>query len=760
MEEDLYYASDLPLPETPEPSSKPQPWGQTRMVGSERARVDAYERVSGTAVYPSDVLLANMLYGAVLRCPYPHARARSIDTRAARGMPGVHTVITGESSGAAIAWPYRRDVATKLFDEHCRFEGEAIAAVAAETPHQARDALRAIDVDWEQLPHVVDERAALSDAAPRVLASGNKASSDTYARGDVAAGFAEAHVIVEETFRTEAELHTPLEPHGCVASWDGKRLTLWESTQGVFGVQARVAQVLGLPLSRVRVICPYMGGGFGSKLQAGKYTIIAALLAARTGRPVKLFLSREETYLCCGNRPPSNVRLKIGAKQDGTLTAMEMEGSGTGGAYYGGVGFLDWLVRDLYTCPNVKTETTGILTHAGPGRPFRAPGHPQGSWALEQVMDRVAEKLDMDPIELRQKNVPEVSQGRDGQPPYTTTGLAECMRVGAKEFGWQAARERSPGAGHMKRGVGMGACLWYAGAGRPPATVILKMFRDGSINMNLGASDIGTGTKTVMAMVAAEELGVAPETIEIEHADTGTTQFATPSGGSKTVPTESPAVRDAAIELKRQLLAMGADQLDEERVRFTGDAIVATQDESRRVAIRDLRGLQRQGVVVGVGYRHKNPDGKVTCPFAAHFCEVEVNTKTGEIRIVRFLGVHDSGRVLNRLTFDNQVAGGVVMGIGFGLTEARVLDRGQTGKLLSKSWHDYKLPTALDVPPTIESLPVEMADDLANTTGAKGLGEPVTIPTAAAIANAVYAATGKRMVRAPITPAQWLAEEG
>jgi xanthine dehydrogenase YagR molybdenum-binding subunit len=300
----------------------------------------------------------------------------------------------------------------------------------------------------------------------------------------------------------------------------------------------------------------------------------------------------------------------------------------------------------------------------------------------------------------------------------------------------------------------MAACLWIAGAGGPPSTVIVKMFRDGSVNLNMGASDIGTGTKTVMAMVVAEELGIDPQTIQIENADTGTTQFATPSGGSKTVPTESPAVRDAAVKVKQQLLEMAAEDLQVavEDLDYQGQQVVVRDDPQRTIEITDIRGLQRSGVVVGVGYRGPNRQDKVTCPFAAQFCEVEVNHQTGEVKVLRFLGAHDSGRVLNRATYDNQVYGGITMGIGLGMTEARVLDRGQTGRLVSRSWLDYKLPTALDVPADTTSLPIERPDPGANTTGTKGLGEPVTIPTAAAIANAVYAATGVRITQAPITP--------
>ncbi|MBD3334211.1 MAG: molybdopterin-dependent oxidoreductase [Candidatus Eisenbacteria bacterium] len=760
--DELYYRSEIEVPETPPPGEPPEPWGETSVVGRPKPRVDGYERVSGAAVYPSDVVLPNMLYGAFVRSPHPHARVRKVDTRQAAAMPGVRAVITGQTPQADLNWNYGRGLSTKIFPEVCRFEGEPVAAVAADTPYQARAAARAIAVEYEVLPFVSDERKALKEDAPKIHADGNRAGeTQEYSRGDVEQGFASADVVRERSYRTACEMHTPMELHGCVASWDGKRLTVWESSQGVYAIQSQLCGILGLPRSRVRVIGHYMGGGFGSKLRTSPYSVVAALLAAQTGRPVKLILSREETYLAMGNRPPSNMTLKAGVTRDGKLTALEFTGLGTGGAYpAGGTSLLDWLVKDLYTCPNVRTELTDVYINAGPARPFRAPGHPQGSWALEQMMDELAEAIGIDPVELRLKNIPAASQGRGGVP-YTTTGLARCIEEGAREFGWKEARERnrsqesSEGDDRLRRGVGMGACVWIAGGGGPPSTIVLKLYSDGSVNLNMGASDIGTGTKTVMAMVVAEELGVSPDSIQIENADTGTTQFATPSGGSKTVPTEAPAVRDAAVALKRRLLDWAAQELGVEvdQLDYQGEEIVL-RDGAQRVNVRDLETLNRRGVAVGVGYRGPNPEGKVVCPFAAQFCEVEVDTRTGEVKILRFLGAHDSGRVMDRLTFDNQVYGGIVMGIGLGTTEVRTLDHDQTGKLCNKNWHDYKLPTALDVAPEVTSVPIEMDDPEANIAGAKGLGEPVTIPTAAAIANAVYDAVGIRVTDTPINPVQ------
>jgi len=671
-------------------------------------------------------------------------------------MPGVRAVITGDDPQTRIKWTYSGEPASTLFNPHCRFEGDAVAAVAADSPYAAWDAAHAVEVEYEVLDYISDERSALNRNAPEVHEGGNTAKTEEYRRGDVDMGFGESDVVLEESYRSQCEMHTPLELHGCVARWDGDSLVIWESTQGVYAVQSLVAEALKMPLSKVRVIGHYVGGGFGSKLRAGKYTILAALLARETGRPVKLFLTREETFLAAGNRPPSTMHLKAGAKKDGTLTALEFEGLGTGGAYpAGGTGLLDWLVRDLYTCPNVRTKTTDVYINAGPSRPFRAPGHPQCSWALDQMMDSLAEAIDMDPVDFRLKNIPSFSQARKGNPPYTTTGLRECIERGAREFGWKEARERlKKQTGPIRRGVGMAASVWFVGGGRPPSTVIVKLFSDGSVNINMGASDIGTGTKTIMAMVVAEELGVELDVICIEHADTGSTQFATPSGGSKTVPTEAPTTRAAAVEVKRKLLTMAADELGMQvaDLEFKPDGFIVSRDGSKSIKATKLKTLEKRGLVMGVGYRGPNPEHKIVNPFAAQFCEVEVNMNTGEVRVLRFLGTNESGRVMDLLTFESQLMGGIIMGIGFAMTEQRYLDHNTTGKLCNRNWYDYKLPTALDAPNETVAVAINMPDAEANISGAKGLGEPVTIPTGAALANAIYHATGVRVIQTPANP--------
>jgi xanthine dehydrogenase YagR molybdenum-binding subunit len=375
------------------------------------------------------------------------------------------------------------------------------------------------------------------------------------------------------------------------------------------------------------------------------------------------------------------------------------------------------------------------------------------------MMDALAAAIGMDPVELRLKNIPDFSQARPENPPYTTTGFKQCLQEGAAKFGWQQLYKKyalNKQQGDWLRGVGVAGASWIIGNGFGPATIIIKLFADGSVNLNMGASDIGTGTKTVMAMVVSEELGIKPESIQIEHADTGTTQFASVSGGSKTVPTEAPAVRDAAIVVKRELLQMAAEDLKTKPadLALKDGKVYSKNEPANEIPITDISRLKQRHVIIGVGNRGPRPTDKAVVPFGAQFCEVAVNAKTGELKVLRFLGAHDSGRVMNRLTYDNQVFGGITMGIGLATTEKRYLDHNQTGKMVNRSWYEYKLPTSLDVPVDMQSLPIEIPDDAANTTGAKGLGEPVTIPTAAAVANAIYNATGIRITDTPVNPVQ------
>jgi len=739
-----------------EPSGPPaeeriQPWGETRIVGKPLPRVDAYERVSGAAQYTADVLLPDMLYAAILRCPHAHAMVKSIDTSAAEKMPGVAAVLTGKSPGADIPWYGGKAPQSKLFDPHCRYEGDEVAAVAAQTPYQAADALKAIKVEYEKLPFVIDD-SALKPGAPKLHESGNSTGEPRVTkRGDVTKGFAEADVVLEESFYTSVQIHVPMEAHGSVAKWDGDKLTVYDSTQGVYdAVLFSLARSLNLPLNNVRVICRYMGGAFGSKLELGKYTVIAALLAQKTARPVKVILSREETLLCVGNRPEAKMTLKAGVKKDGTLTALQLTNIATPGAYAAGTG-VGFQVAELYKCPNVLNSESAFYTNAGRGRPFRAPGFPPGNWPLEQMMDMLAEKIGMDPVEIRLKNFTDFSQTRN--MPYTSTGLRECLIEGAKKFGWKEARAAKKSSGHIKRGFGVAAGMWQMGNGSPPYTAEIRMFVDGGITIKTGAMDIGTGTKTVACMVAAEELGVPMENIRIENADTAFTPYGQSSGGSMTLPGLIPAVRKGAWLVKRQLFAWASETLGvgTEDLELRSNAIVSRSNPEKKKSVEEL--MRAHGVmdVIGIGNRDPNPPNKAIMPFAAHFAEVEVNTKTGEIKVVRLVGANESGRVINLKTFDNQVYGGMTQGLGFALTEKRVLDR-QTGKMCNVNLHDYKVPTSLDVPADHQIVAIDPKDTECNIVGCKGSGEPAHVPTASAIANAVYDAIGVRATHGPIEP--------
>jgi xanthine dehydrogenase YagR molybdenum-binding subunit len=739
-----------------EPTSPPedtmQPWGETKVVGSAPPRVDAFDRVSGKAQYTYDVILPNMVYGAILRCPHAHAMVKSIDTSEAEKMPGVVGVLTGESPGTDIPWYGQGPAAqSKLFDPHCRYQGEEVAAVAAQTPYQARDALKAIKVEYEVLPFVLDENEAVKPDAPQLFESGNTAGGGfPMGRGDVKKGFAEADIVLEETFTTSVQMHAMMEAHGSVVKWDGDTVTIWDSTQGVYDAcMLPYARTMNLPYNKVRVTCRYMGGGFGSKLELNKHTVIASLLARSTKRPVKIMLSREETMLCVGNRPNARMTFKAGVKKDGTLTALQFTNFNTSGAYSSS-SFTGFIVQELYKCPHVAISDTSAYTNAGRARAFRAPGFPTGDWALEQMMDMLAEKLNMDPVEFRLKNFTDKSQWQQNKP-YSSAGLKDCLIEGSKKFGWKEARAAKKDDGPIKRGFGMAAGLWLLGSGGPPYTAEIRMVSDGSVTIKTGAMDLGTGTKTAACMVAAEELGVPLESIRIINADTAITPYASSSGGSQTLPSLAPTVRRGASILKRQVFDWAAETIGvpADDLEIQGKSIVSRSNPEKKKTLEEI--FRAKGVMdaIAIGNRQPNPANKVVMPFGAHFAEVEVNTGTGEVRVVRLVAANDSGRVINRKTFDCQVFGGNVMGLGYGLTEKRVMDR-KTGIMCNPNLHDYKVPTAMDVPVNHEVVPIDLEDNECNNVGCKGLGEPAHVPTAAAIANAVYDAIGVRPVDGPI----------
>jgi CO/xanthine dehydrogenase Mo-binding subunit len=741
-----------------EPPSPPdealQPWTETKIVGRPLPRVDAYERVSGKAEYTYDIILPDMVYGAILRCPHAHAIVKNIDTSAAEMMPGVVGVLTGKSPGTDIPWygggfgggPMQ----SMLFDPHCRYQGEEVAAVAALTPYQANDALKAIKVEYEVLPFVIDQDDAVKPDAPKLFEAGNAAGKPTpNQRGNVDQGFAEADFVLEETFTTSVQLHAALETHGSVVKWDGDKITIWDSTQGVYDAcMLSFARTMKMPYNNVRVICRYVGGAFGAKLELGKYTVIAAMLARKSGRPVKLMLPREDEMLAVGNRPNARMTVKAGVKKDGALTALQLTNVYSPGAYSAGasVGFL---FQELYRCPNVMVTESGVYTNVGRARAFRAPGFPTGAWALEQMMDMLAEKIGMDPVEFRLKNFTDASQSR--KMPYSSAGLKDCLTEGAKKFGWKEAVAGKQDSGHIKRGVGMAAGLWMMGMGGPPYTAEVRVFADGGVTLKTGAMDLGTGTKGAACMVAAEELGVPLENIRIINADTAITPYASSSGGSMTLASLVPAVRRGAWLAKRQILDWAAEALGipADDLQIQNNAVVSRSSPDKKRTLEQL--FRSKGVmdVIAIGNREQNPANKVIMPFSAQFAEVEVNTRTGAVKVLRLVSADDSGRPVSLKTYENQVYGGMMQCLGYGLLEKRVMDR-RTGKMCNPNLIDYKAPGALDVPVDQEVVPVDLKDNECNNVGSKGIGEPCHVPTAAAIANAIYNAVGVRPTNSPM----------
>jgi len=729
---------------------KPKPWGpgvKLDVVGKPVTRFDGYDKVSGTATYTFDVQLPRMVYARTLRCPHPHAKIRAIHTAAALKVPGVLDIISANNT-KAIPWYYGTSM---IFDPHLRFEGDEVACVAAETPKAAEEALRLIQVEYEILPFVVTAGDALKKDAPKLYNTGNilRGKPDVYSRGDIGKGNGESDFVVEDTFSTSVAVHNPTEPHCSVVNWEGDKLTVWDSTQAVFRVRDSIAAALKIPDSHVRVIKKYMGGAFGSKLSAGKYTVMAALLARRIGRPIKIVLDRREQNLAVGNRPDSVQRLKAGAKKDGTLTFLTHDAYGAGGAYPSSAG-CSWPARTMYRCANVKTSDTTAFINAGPGRPYRAPGHVQGIFALESLIDELAEKIGMDPLAFRMKNITDKDQVFN--LPYTSKLLKESYEAGAKEIGWER-RNPTPGSGTgpIKSGIGMASQIWWGGGG-PPAYATLKLNRDGSAHVIAGTQDLGTGTYTIMAQVAAEVLDIPMDRIAVTLGDTGTCPYCGGSGGSTTAPSVTPAVRDAAERMLTKLRSAASAILEvsESALLYKNGMFTVNSDTQKKADIGTIMRKMREQVLVTTGARNANPEGFAINSFGAQFADVDVDTLTGNIRVKRVVAAHDIGRVLNRKLLENQFHGGIIQGLGFALMENRVIDP-NTGKVLTTNFHDYRVPTMMNKP-DIKVIIVSEGDTRISAVGAKGIGEPAMIPTAAAIANAVYNAIGVRLHSLPMTP--------
>jgi xanthine dehydrogenase YagR molybdenum-binding subunit len=712
------------------------PNAELKVIGKSVPRHNGRAKVTGAIHYTVDVRLPGMLHGRILRSPLPHAEVRSIDISAAARHPEVRTVLP-------VARPEDPASAT------LRYVGAPVTAVAATSRAAAEEALRLIRVDYKSLPFVADMDKAREPTAPPVYkpgskdATGNVSAPETHKRGNTEKGFAEAEVVVEGEYRTQVQTHCCMEPHGLVADWRADGLTVHISTQYTAGVRRELARAFALPLNKVRVIVDGMGGGFGSKGSLGNYGHIAVALSRQAGAPVSMILDREEEQMDTGNRPGTWQRLRVGARRDGTLTAISLVSYGTAGiGTDAGVGNN---AEALYACPNFESAQYDVFINAGPGSAMRAPGNVQGAWGIEQAIDELAEKLAIDPLALRERL-------------DTNPARREERRIGAERIGWQ--RRHAPGAdpGAVKRGLGVAQSIWGANL-QVNSSCEVRVMRDGSVEILSSVQDLGTGITTVLAQVVAEVLGLRPEAITVRIGDT---EFPAgpPSWGSLTTASITPPARTAAWHALQSLLRQAAPTLHaaaEDLVARDG-RILVRDDPSRSMTFREAAALLRTDRISAVAARHDDYSANVRKDLGGvQFAEVAVDTETGIVRVERVVAVQDCGRPMNPRQIESQVQGGVLMGLSFALFENRILDQ-HTGRMVNANLESYKLVGPRDIP----AIDVVLLEDYQgrSATDALGIGEPANIATAPAIANAVYNAIGVRLRTLPMTPAAVLAALG
>lgn len=679
----------------------------SEVLGKAATRLDGPAKVTGQAKYAYDVQPDGWLYGMILRSRIPAGKITNIDLSKAQAMPGVKAVIKTSGDAPTI-----------------RFYGQEIAAVAATTKQACLDALRAIEVTAEPAPFVVKEEDAMKPDAPRVFEKSPNISDPSLKEdGQVDQAMASAPVVHEAEFRTQIQLHHPLETHGNTIAVDNNQITAWASTQGISSVRDSLNGAAGVPLANIHVICDYMGGGFGSKFGAGAHGRIAADLSKAAGAPVKLMLNRMEEGLAVGNRPSSLQKLKFSAGKDGKLIAADIENHGSpgisgNGQSAGGGGGANIAMPYIYKFPNFRTKQFGVALNTGAACAFRAPGHPPASFSTEAMMDELAVKLGMDPVEFRLLNDSDPKRQREYQE-------------GRDKFGW-VAKYKKPGTspGPVKTGVGCAGGTWGGGGGGTKAEVQINP--DSTVEVRCGTQDLGTGSRTVVAIVAAEAFGLQPNQITVKIGDTNYPPSGG-SGGSSTTASVSPAIWDACQK-----------------------ALAALQQQT---GVADARGANWADTCKKLGINPLTAQGEWQKGFSnsgaggVNFAEVEVDTETGFVRLKKIVAVHDCGLIVNPLTTTSQINGGVTSGIGYALYEERVMDR-LTGMLLNTNFDTYKIPNIADMP-DVEVVLLDMPE-----RGVIGIGEPAVIPVAGAIANAVANAIGVRVHSLPITPAKVLAALG
>lgn len=699
-------------------------------IGNVTPRIDAVERVSGEARFSRDIKLPGMLYARILRSPHPHAFIRRIDISKAAQLPGVRAIVTHQD--AQVVWgagsisggrQYNDSVKAAtlhrryIFNNPVRFVGDSVAAVAAVNRHVAQEALALIEVEYEELPFVLEPEAALESGAPRIWPEGNlcpDANNNIQpmqtARGDVVKGFEEADSIFEGRFSTSFVHNAQMEPRSALAHWEGEKLTLYTPTQGLANCRHDTARDLGLADHQVRVICNYMGGGFGNKNQNQDADLIAATLSRRTNAPVMLEFSRRDDWLGVHGRWPTVQYYKVGVKQDGTLTSLQLNCYSGMGPYRKNSGGVSGV--EMYTCPNLQRSIYPVYTNRTTSGNFRGPGDTQGFFGAQSMMDDVAYKMGIDPVEFALKNMRRPSE----TDPFTNYTLDQCIEQGAALFEWQRRRQVMPGSdtGPIKRGAGFGYMMFRAGYGTSSA--ILRVDSNEEYSVFVGVTDIGPGAKTTMGMIAAEALGVPLTQVKVVSGDTDRCPYSVGESGSRTTIQTGMAVVEAAKNLKAQI---------EEKGLPLGDS-----------------------VLIASATPSPSTDGKTRQCFAAHFVEVEVDTELGTTKITKYLTVHESGRLINPQTAKDQIRGAVIQGIGEALHENTLYDQ-RNGQPLTTGYYGGRHLTHQDIP-DIEVNFIEV-DDGYGPFGAKTVGEAGIIMAAAAVSNAIANAIGVRITELPIT---------
>jgi CO/xanthine dehydrogenase Mo-binding subunit len=738
-----------------------------RHLGHAQRLYEGREKVTGRARYVGDMYLQGMLYARPVLSPYAHAEIEAIDVEAARAVPGVVAVLTAEDLPTRERAINSRHSAV-LARGRVLWYGQPVAVVVAESEAAAADGAEAVSVSYSPLPAVVDLEEAQQRGAPVIWPDGlpkegmdltaahasvekgveeardpsNVHAENHFTRGDVTAGFAEADVVVERSYRCAFVHQAYLEPCAALAEPDlaSGGLTLYTSTQGQFLVRDDVARLLGLPKRRVRVVPMTVGGGFGAK-----YGIIDALVAATAlalGRPVRMVLSRSEDFLTSTPSPATLIELKIGARRDGTLTAIQARAALDNGVFPFAIGgIVGILIGGYYRCPNVQIDVAEVFTNKAQAGAYRAPGSPQATFALESTIDELARQLGMDPLELRLHNAAASGDPMGNNDPWPSIGIRECLEA-MREHPAYGQRALGP-----NEGVGIALGGWLCGMS--PAAAACRVDTDGTVRVHVGSVDI-SGVNTTFQLVAAEVLGVDPEQVEILQGDTQEGPYAGPSGGSQTTYSVSGAVAAAAREVRERLLAVAADEFE-----ASADDIEIVDGEAqvrgvpgRRIPIGELAELAQTkaggpGPIIGNGRvsAAENAPG-----FVVHLAHVKVDPESGETRLLRYVAVQDVGKALNPLLVEGQIHGGSVQGIGYALLEGMV--HGDQGQLLTATFMDYGLPTADRLPP-IETVLVENPAPH-GPFGARGIGEPPITAGAAAIANAIRDAVGARVTELPM----------